>query len=289
MSVASVEQIVKIQGLHFHYNPQSEYPIHALKGIDLDISPGDYLVIVGHNGSGKSTLAKNINVLLRPTEGNVWVKGLNTREHANTLAIRSAVGMVFQIPDNQIVATVVEEDVAFGPENLGVPEDELRERVEWALGVVDMLDYRQRAPHRLSAGQKQRVAIAGVMAMKPEVLILDESTAMLDPEGRRDVLAAVRKLNDDGVTVIAITHFMHEAAEGDRVIVMEEGKIVMAGTPHDVFTHVEELRALQLDVPQTTELAYRVNQRDPTFPPDLLLVNEVADEIQRRVNGRSGA
>ena len=288
MSVASVEQIVKIQGLHFHYNPQSEYPIHALKGIDLDISPGDYLVIVGHNGSGKSTLAKNINVLLRPTEGNVWVKGLNTREHANTLAIRSAVGMVFQIPDNQIVATVVEEDVAFGPENLGVPEDELRERVEWALGVVDMLDYRQRAPHRLSAGQKQRVAIAGVMAMKPEVLILDESTAMLDPEGRRDVLAAVRKLNDEGVTVIAITHFMHEAAEGDRVIVMEEGKIVMAGTPHEVFAHVEELRALQLDVPQTTELAYRVNQRDPTFPPDLLLVNEVADEIQRRVNGRSG-
>ncbi len=289
MSVTSVEQIVKIQGLHFHYNPQSEYPIHALKGIDLDISPGDYLVIVGHNGSGKSTLAKNINVLLRPTEGNVWVKGLNTREHANTLAIRSTVGMVFQIPDNQIVATVVEEDVAFGPENLGVPEDELRERVEWALGVVDMLDYRQRAPHRLSAGQKQRVAIAGVMAMKPEVLILDESTAMLDPEGRRDVLAAVRKLNGEGVTVIAITHFMHEAAEGNRVIVMEAGKTVMAGTPREVFSHVEELRALQLDVPQTTDLAYRVNQRDPTFPPDLLLVNEVADEIQRRVNGRSGA
>ncbi len=288
MSIASVEPIIKIRGLNFYYNPQSEHPIHAIKGIDLDIAPGDYLVIVGHNGSGKSTLAKNINVLLRPTEGDVWVKGMNTRNPANTLAIRSAVGMVFQIPDNQIVATIVEQDVAFGPENLGVPDGELQERVEWALGVVDMLDHRHRPPHRLSAGQKQRVAIAGVMAMKPEVLILDESTAMLDPEGRQDVLAAVRKLNEDGVTVIAITHFMHEAAESNRVIVMEAGKIVMEGTPREVFSHVEELRALQLDVPQTTELAYRINQRDPTFPPDLLLVNEVADEIQRRVNGRSG-
>jgi energy-coupling factor transporter ATPase len=288
LSIVSVEPIIKIRALDFYYNPQSEHPIHALKGIDLDIHPGDYLVIVGHNGSGKSTLAKNINVLLRPTGGDVWIKGLNTRDPAHTLAIRSAVGMVFQIPDNQIVATIVEQDVAFGPENLGVPDDELQERVEWALGVVDMLDHRHRPPHRLSAGQKQRVAIAGVMAMKPEVLILDESTAMLDPEGRKDVLAAVRQLNEEGVTVIAITHFMHEAAEGNRVIVMEAGKIVMAGTPRGVFAHVEELRALQLDVPQTTELAHRVNQRDPTFPPDLLLVSEVADEIQRRVNGKSG-
>jgi energy-coupling factor transporter ATPase len=289
LSVTSVEPIIKVQGLHFYYNPESEHPIHALKGIDLEIFPGDYLVIVGHNGSGKSTLAKNINVLLRPTEGDVWVKGLNTRERVNTLAIRSAVGMVFQIPDNQIVATIVEQDVAFGPENLGVPGDELQERVEWALGVVDMLDHRHRPPHRLSAGQKQRVAIAGVMAMKPEVLVLDEATSMLDPEGRRDVLAAVHKLNEEGVTVIAITHFMHEAAEGNRVIVMEAGKIVMSGTPRQVFAHVEELRGLQLDVPQTTELAYRLNQRDSTFPPDLLLVNDVADEIQRRVNGRGGA
>ena len=171
MSVTSAEPIIKIQGLHFHYNPESEHPIHSRKGIDLDIHPSDYLVIVGHNGSGKSTLAKNINVLLRPTEGDVWVKGMNTRELTNTLAIRSAVGMVFQIPDNQIVATIVEQDVAFGPENLGVPRDELQERVEWALGVVDMLDHRYRPPHRLSAGQKQRVAIAGVMAMKPEILV----------------------------------------------------------------------------------------------------------------------
>ncbi len=287
MSAPSVEPIVKVDGLHFYYNPQSEHPIHALKGIDLEIYPGDYLVIVGHNGSGKSTLAKNINVLLKPTEGDVWVKGLNTRDSSNTLDIRSAVGMVFQIPDNQIVATIVEQDVAFGPENLGVPSDELQERVEWALGVVDMLDHRQRPPHRLSAGQKQRVAIAGVMAMKPEVLILDEATSMLDPEGRQDVLAAVRQLNEEGVTVIAITHFMHEAAEGNRVIVMEAGKIVMAGTPREVFSHVEELRALQLDVPQTTDISYRLNQRDPTFPPDLLLVDDVADEIQRRAGGRS--
>ncbi len=284
MSVTSSEPIIKIKDLHFYYNPQSEQPIHAIKGIDLEICRGDYLVIVGHNGSGKSTLAKNFNVLLKPTEGDIWVKGMNTRDAANTLPIRSSVGMVFQIPDNQIVATIVEQDVAFGPENLGVPRDELHERVEWALGVVGMLDHRHRPPHRLSAGQKQRVAIAGVMAMKPEVLILDESTAMSDPEGRQDVLSAVRQLNKEGVTVIAITHFMHEAAEGGRVIVMEAGQVVMEGTPREVFSHVEELRALQLDVPQTTELSYRLNQRDPTFPPDLLLVAKVADEIQHRVN-----
>jgi energy-coupling factor transporter ATPase len=287
LSTTLPEPIIKIEGLHFHYNPESEHPIHALKGIDLEVYPGDYLVIVGHNGSGKSTLAKNLNVLLRPTQGDVQVKGMNTRDPAHTLDIRSSVGMVFQIPDNQIVATIVEQDVAFGPENLGVPDDELQERVEWALGVVDMLEYRNRPPHRLSAGQKQRVAIAGVMAMKPEVLVLDEATSMLDPEGRRAVLAAVRQLNQEGVTVIAITHFMHEAAEGNRVLVMEAGKIVMEGTPRQVFSHVEELRALQLDVPQTTELAYRLNQRDPSFPPDLLTVGDVVDEIQRRTNTRN--
>ncbi|MFZ5917509.1 MAG: energy-coupling factor transporter ATPase [Chloroflexota bacterium] len=289
MSAPSVEPIIKAEKLHYYYNSQSENPIHAIRGIDLEIFPGDYLVIVGHNGSGKSTLAKNFNVLLRPTEGSLWVKGMDTSDTANTLSIRSAVGMVFQIPDNQIVSTVVEEDVAFGPENLGVPEEELRERVEWALGVVDMKEFRQRAPHRLSAGQKQRVAVAGVMAMKPEVLVLDEATAMLDPEGRRSVLEAVRKLNEEGVTVVAITHFMHEAAEGNRVIVMEAGKIVMQGAPGEVFSHVEELRELQLDVPQTTQLAFELNKRDPTFPPDLLLVGEVADEVQRRLTQRGEA
>ncbi len=280
------EPIIKIEGLHFYYNPQSERPVHALRGVDLEIFPGEYVVIVGHNGSGKSTLARHINALLKPCEGNVWVKGMNTRDPTHTLTIRSTVGMVFQNPDNQIVATVVEQDVAFGPENLGVPEDELRARVEWALGVVNMLDYRDRPPHLLSAGQKQRVAIAGAIAMKPEVLVLDEATAMLDPEGRDSVLKAVRRLNAEGTTIIAITHFMHEAVEAHRVIVMEAGRIVMEGPPRQVFTRVAELRELQLDVPQVTELASRLNQRDPTFPPHLLFVRELADEVERRVNSR---
>jgi energy-coupling factor transporter ATPase len=289
LSTALREPIITIRDLYFSYNPQSERPIHALKGIDLDIHLGEYLVIIGHNGSGKSTLAKHLSALLRPSAGEIWVRGLDTRDPANTLAIRRLVGMVFQVPDNQIVATIVEEDVAFGPENLGVPEDELRKRVDWALDVVDMQQYRHRQPHRLSAGQKQRVAIAGIIAMKPEVLVLDEATSMLDPEGRRDVLATVRKLNQEGVTVVAITHFMQEAAEADRVVVLESGRCVLDGLPRQVFARVEELRALQLDVPQTTELAYSLNQRDPSFPADLLLVDEIADEVLRRVTGVSGA
>jgi energy-coupling factor transporter ATPase len=276
-------QIIQLQGVHFHYNPESEHPIHALRGIDLDVQAGDYLVIVGHNGSGKSTLAKNVNVLLRPTEGDIWVKGMNTREAKNTLPIRSSVGMVFQVPDNQIVATIVEQDVAFGPENLGVPRDELQRRVDWALEVVEMAEHRHRPPHRLSAGQKQRVAIAGAIAMKPDILILDEATALLDPKGREDVLSAVRSLNEEGMTVIAITHFMHEAVEGNRVIVMEAGKLVLEGTPREVFGHVEQLRAMQLDVPQAKELAHLLHQRDPAFSTDLLLVEELVDEVERRV------
>jgi energy-coupling factor transporter ATPase len=277
-----------MQGVHFHYNPESEYPIHALRGIDLDVQAGDYLVIVGHNGSGKSTLAKTINVLLRPTEGDIWVKGMNTREMKNALPIRSSVGMVFQVPDNQIVATIVEQDVAFGPENLGVPRDELRRRVDWALDVVEMTEHRHRPPHRLSAGQKQRVAIAGAIAMKPDILILDEATALLDPKGREDVLSAVRSLNQEGMTVMAITHFMHEAVEGNRVIVMEAGRIVLQGTPRQVFDHVEELRAMQLDVPQPKELAHLLHQRDAAFSEDVLLVDELVDELVRYV-GRSGS
>ncbi len=273
------EPIIRVQNLTFAYNAQSENPIVALRDINLDIYPGDYLVIVGHNGSGKSTLAKNFNALLTPTEGDVWVAGMNTKARENTLAIRSTVGMVFQIPDNQIVATVVEEDVAFGPENLGVPREEIIERVKWALDIVDMQAERLRAPHLLSAGQKQRVAIAGVIAMRPKVIVLDEATAYLDPVGREDVLRAVRKLNQDGVTVVAITHFMHEAAEGDRVLVLEKSRVVMQGTPREVFGRVEELRELQLDVPQTTDLAYRIHKRLPEFPSDLLMVPEVVDTI----------
>ena len=279
------DPIVRMEGVHFHYNPDSDFPIHALQGIDLDVQAGDYLVIVGHNGSGKSTLAKNINLLLQPTAGDVWVKGLNTRRRENLLAIRSSVGMVFQVPDNQIVATIVEEDVAFGPENIGVPRDELRLRVDWALEVVDMLEHRHRPPHRLSAGQKQRVAIAGAIAIKPDILILDEATSLLDPKGREEVLRAVRALNEEGMTVIAITHFMHEATEGNRVVVMEEGKIVLEASPRAVFDHVEELRALQLDVPQPKQIAYGLNGRDPTFPTDVVMVEELVDEVERRVKG----
>jgi energy-coupling factor transporter ATPase len=276
------EPIIRIKNVHFAYNTESKNPIVALTDINLHVMPGEYLVIVGHNGSGKSTLAKHLNALLLPTRGDVWVNGMNTKNGAHTLTIRSTVGMVFQIPDNQIVATVVEEDVAFGPANLGVPEEELRQRVDWALDVVDMQKFRQRAPHLLSAGQKQRVAIAGAMALKPQVLILDESTSMLDPAGRAEVLGAIRRLNEAGTTIIAITHYMHEAVEGDRVVVMEAARIVSQGSPREVFSQVEELRALQLDVPQVTELSYALHQRDAGFPPDLLTIEEMVTEVVRR-------
>ncbi|MFQ5611689.1 MAG: energy-coupling factor transporter ATPase [Anaerolineae bacterium] len=279
------EPIISIQNLHFSYNADSDDPIKALDDINLEVMPGEYLVIVGHNGSGKSTLAKHLNALLLPGQGEVVVAGMNTKDLDHTLDIRSTVGMVFQIPDNQIVATVVEQDVAFGPENLGVPVGELRQRVDWALEVVQMEAFRDRAPHLLSAGQKQRVAIAGVMAMKPRVLVLDESTAMLDPSGREGVLAAVDALHEGGTTIIAITHFMWEAVKADRVVVMEAGKIMMEGSPRQVFSRVEELRALQLDVPQVTELTYLLNRRDPTIPPDLVTVDEVVDLIAQR-NGQ---
>lgn len=278
-----VEPIISVRDVFFTYRPHAEEPAYALQDINLEVHPGEYLVIVGHNGSGKSTLAKHMNALLVPTRGQVLVKGLDTRDVSNTRTVRSTVGMVFQVPDNQLVATVVEEDVAFGPANLGVPEDEVRRRVDWALAVVGMTAYRDRAPHLLSGGQKQRVAIAGAMAIKPQVLILDESTSMLDPAGRDEVLAAVRHLNESGTTVVAITHFMHEAVEGDRVIVMEGGRIVTEGAPRQVFCQVERLRGLYLDVPQVTELAYALHRRDPSFPADLLTVDEVADEILRRI------
>jgi energy-coupling factor transporter ATPase len=281
-----VQPIINVEDVCFSYNLHTKDPAYALTDVSLDVFPGDYLVVVGHNGSGKSTLAKHFNALLAPTSGRVRVNGLDTRDAHSVLKVREMVGMVFQVPDNQIVATVVEEDVAFGPVNLGVPEDEIRERVDWALGIVDMLEYRDRAPHLLSAGQKQRVAIAGAMALKPQVLILDESTSMLDPAGREEVLAAVRHLNAEGTTVVAITHFMHEAVEGDRVLVMEAGQIVMEGTPRDVFSQVDRLRSLHLDVPQVTELAHALHRRDPDFPPDLLTVDEVAEAFLRRAVAR---
>ena len=275
----AAEPIVRVDNVIFAYNALTPNPIRALSGVNLDIFPGDYLAVVGHNGSGKSTLAKHLNALLLPTEGNVLVRGLNTKELDNVISVRSTVGMVFQIPDNQIVATVVEEDVAFGPENLGVPRDELKARVDWALKVTGLEDVRKRAPHLLSAGQKQRVAIAGVIAMRPEVLVMDEATAYLDPVGREDVLRVVRELNGQGMTVVAITHFMHEVIDANRVIVMEGGQMVMEGTPRDIFSKADALRDLQLDVPQTTDLASRIHARDPEFPNDLLTVEETVEKI----------
>jgi energy-coupling factor transport system ATP-binding protein len=283
------EPIIRAENVSFSYNAQAVQPVFALADINLEIRRGEYVVIVGHNGSGKSTLAKQLNALLGPTRGDVWVDGMNTKDHQRLLAIRATVGMVFQIPDNQIVATVVEEDVAFGPANLGVPEEELRARVDWALKVVDMDAYRERAPHLLSAGQKQRVAIAGAMAMKPKVLVLDESTSMLDPAGREEVLGAVRYLNSEGTTIVAITHFMHEAVEGSRVIVMEAGRIMSQGTPREVFSQVETLRGRHLDVPQVTELAYELHKRDSTFPADLLTIDEITHEVTRRLRDKESA
>ena len=290
--------ILRVENLHHTYAsaasaaPASGEDIHALRGIDLTIHAGEYVAVLGANGSGKSTLAKHLNALLLPSEGNVWVKAWNTRDPSHTLDIRSTVGMVFQTPDNQIVATIVEEDVAFGPENLGIPRDEMVQRVDWSLEQVGMLAHRKRAPHLLSGGQKQRICIAGVLAMRPEVLVLDEATAMLDPVGRNEVLDVARRLNrEQGVTVVAITHFMREAIHADRVVILSDGRIVLEGTPRDLFRQVDRLRSLQLDVPQMTELACRLNRRFPDFPTDVLTVEEMADALGRwaRVRPAIGA
>ena len=261
MSVTSAEPIIKIKDLHFHYNSESEHPIHAIKGIDLEIRPGDYLVIVGHNGSGKSTLAKNLNVLLKPTEGDVWVEGLNTRDAANTLAIRSSVGMVFQIPDNQIVATIVEQDVAFGPENLGLDRHEIIKRVDWALQLVDMPSYRMRSPTQLSGGQKQRVAIAASLAMLPEIMILDEPTSGLDPIGRFEVFSVIERLcRERQMTIVMVSQNAEHVAEfSDRLAVMWHGRIARHDVPRRVFEDAEFLEEVGIAAPQVTELALALN------------------------------
>jgi energy-coupling factor transport system ATP-binding protein len=272
--------LLRLENVHHTYTPERGEPVPALRGISLTIRTGEYVAILGHNGSGKSTLAKHLNALLLPTEGNVWVKGWNTKEREHTLSIRATVGMVFQQPDNQFVATIVEEDVAFGPENLGVPHAELVRRVDWSLDRVEMSRYRQRAPHLLSGGQKQRVCVAGVLAMRPEVLVLDEATAMLDPLGRREVLAVAKRLNrGEGVTVVAITHHMDEAVEADRVIVMESGRIALEGTPREVFRQVGRLRELQLDVPQVTQLTGALRERGLELP-DVLTVEEFVSAVR---------
>ncbi len=252
----------------------------AVDHVNLHIRPGKFIAILGHNGSGKSTLAKHINAILTPTEGTLWVDGMDTKDDGKLWSIRQDAGMVFQNPDNQIIGTVVEEDVGFGPENLGVPTDEIWTRVEESLSAVGMLKYRHHSPNKLSGGQKQRVAIAGVMAMHPRCIVLDEPTAMLDPNGRRSVIRTAQKLNqEEGITIILITHYMEEVVEADHIFVMDSGKVVMEGSPREVFSQVEELKRLRLDVPQATLLAFELRKRGIALPNGILNNEELVDEL----------
>lgn len=279
-----MEPIIRLENVSFSYKSDQGDSAPVLQEINLEVQPGDYLVILGHNGSGKSTLAKHLNALLLPTSGDVWVEDWNTREHRHIRDIRSTVGMVFQTPDNQIVATIVEEDVAFGPENLGLPQLEIVDRVNWSLSQVDMLPFRHRAPHQLSGGQKQRVCIAGILAMKPKALVLDEATALLDPLGRREVLEVAARLNrDEGVTIIAITHYMEEAVDADRLIVMSEGRIALQGIPREVFKQSERLRELQIDAPQITQLAAALHEKIESIPANILTVDEFVSNIRQKI------
>ncbi|PRR83549.1 energy-coupling factor transporter ATPase [Clostridium vincentii] len=277
------ENMISFQGLTYKYTSiedEKEVEIYAVKGLDLNVRRGEFIVLLGHNGSGKSTIAKHINALLIPTEGTVIVDGLNTSDPNNLWEIRSKAGMVFQNPENQLVATIVEEDVAFGPENLGVKPKEIRKRVNESLDTVGMLEYRRHAPHLLSGGQKQRVAIAGVLAMKPDCIVFDEPTAMLDPSGRKEVMNNIKQLNKEyGITIILITHFMDEAAEGDRVVVIDDGKIIMDGTPRNVFSQVETMKNIGLDVPQVTELAYELKNAGINISTEILNVDEMVNAL----------
>lgn len=271
--------IVRVENLVYRYDDEI-ITKNAVDGVSFDIEAGEFVVIIGHNGSGKSTLAKHFNGIFYPTEGDVYINGMNTRDDSLIWNIRQNAGMVFQNPDNQIVATIVEEDVAFGPENLGVDKDTIRKRVDEALRLVNMTEFAKKQPHNLSGGQKQRVAIAGIIAMRPDCIIFDEPTAMLDPSGRKEVIDTILKLNkEEGKTVIHITHFMDEATNADRVIVMDEGKIKMQGKPREIFSKVEELNALGLDVPQMTELSYELKKEGIDIRNDILTVEEMVEEL----------
>lgn len=271
--------MIKIDKVSYEYKSEEE-SFKAVDNVSLDIKEGEFLVILGHNGSGKSTLAKLINSLLLPSCGEIYVNDMNTKDEDMVWNIRQSAGMVFQNPDNQLVATIVEEDVAFGPENQGVPPTEIIKRVEESLKTVGMLEYRTHAPHLLSGGQKQRIAIAGVLAMKPDYIILDEPTAMLDPSGRKEVMNTVKRLNkEENKTIIHITHYMDEAVEADRIVVMEKGKIVLEGTPKEVFSQVDKVKELGLDVPQVTELAYKLKSEGINIPCDILTVEELVNLI----------
>ena len=271
--------MIKLDHMSHTYEDENGQTVYALKDISLEIQPGEFVAIIGTNGSGKSTLAKHFNVLLVPTEGTCEVLGMRTDDPANLWKIRQNVGMVFQNPDNQIVAAVVEEDVAFGPENLGVPPEEIRQRVSDALARVRMTAFAKHGPHLLSGGQKQRVAIAGILAMQSRCIVLDEPTAMLDPMGRKEVMDTIRQLNQEGITVIIITHFMEEAVQAGRVIVIHHGEIKMDGTPREVFTHVDELLELGLDVPVPAELAARLRRKGIPFEGDIISKEELGDAL----------
>lgn len=284
--------IIKTDKLVFEYIRRDEEGnvegiTRAVDEVDIDVKQGDFVAILGHNGSGKSTLAKHINAILYPTEGTVWVDGMDTKDEKELWNIRQEAGMVFQNPDNQIIGQVVEEDVGFGPENMGVPTEEIWQRVEESLKAVGMYEYRKHSPNKLSGGQKQRVSIAGVIAMHPKCIILDEPTAMLDPNGRKEVVRAVRALNDvEGITVVLITHYMEEIIHADKVFVMDKGKVAMEGTPREIFSQVEKLKALRLDVPQVTLLAHELKKSGLNLPDGILTIEEFTQALLN-VSGRN--
>lgn len=274
-----MSNIVEVNNMSFEYITEEDR-FKAIDSLSLDIKQGEFLVIIGHNGSGKSTLSKNLNAILMPTEGSILIDGMDTRDEANLWNIRQTAGMVFQNPDNQIVATIVEEDVAFGPENLGIDPQEIRKRVDESLKNVGIYELKDRQPHLLSGGQKQRVAIAGIIAMKPKCIIFDEATAMLDPSGRKEVMNTIKKLNkDENISIIHITHFMEEAVDADRVIVMEKGKKVLEGNPKDVFSKVSELKNIGLDVPYMTELSMELSKEGLSIDSDILTVDEMVMKL----------
>ena len=264
--------------------------VRAINGVDLQVEPGQFIAVLGHNGSGKSTLAKHLNALLFPTEGAVWVDGMSTKDEKNLWEIRRVAGMVFQNPDNQIIAQVVEEDVGFGPENMGVPTEEIWTRVEQSLAAVGMLEHRKKSPNRLSGGQKQRVSIAGVIAMEPKCIIFDEPTAMLDPNGRKEVIKAAKKLNrEKDITIILITHYMEEAIDADVIFVMDKGEVAMHGTPREIFSQVEKMQELQLDVPQVTLLGHQLRKAGLNIPVCILTKEELADALLGTEDPQSGS
>lgn len=277
-NMITAEQVCFTYKKHVENGETEEYI--ALNEINLKVKKGEFLVVIGHNGSGKSTLAKHFNAILIPSKGKVIIDHIDTTDSQRLWEIRQRAGMVFQNPDNQIVATIVEEDVAFGPENMGIPPAEIRKRVDNALETVNMSDYAQHGPHLLSGGQKQRVAIAGILAMKPKCIILDEPTAMLDPSGRREVIDTIKKLNkEENITIVLITHFMEEAVDADRVVVMENGEVVMDGTPREIFSRVKEVKSLGLDVPEMTELAYELKESGINITSNVLTIEEMVDTI----------